>query len=357
MTRQNPRTTRVSAPLGVASVALATSLIGTIGTASELGPDTLSALATGSWRATIGATAMLAGAVIGGQAPWRYAMPARWVLFGASGVAASQLAFFEAVSRTGVAVGTLVAIGVGPLVAGVIDWLAHRHRPSRRWLAGVGLATAGVVLLSGGAAEVAWSGVAFAVVAGCGIPIQGFAVQHLMRDRPMLPAMSAVVGAGALFLLPTALGSADLAFSSIASTSTVMYLGLVTVALAHSLWGIGLGHLSLSVAVVVGLLEPAVAATLAMTVLSEPVTPALLIGVCMVIAGVAVTSVSQTGPLRGQAEQARRSPAALTVGSRPTTPSSPSRWSRRSSAEPALPVGAPAPSIVALGIAAAGERR
>ena len=81
----------------------------------------------------------------------------------------------------------------------------------------------------------------------------------------------------------------------------MLYLGLVTVTLAHSLWGAGLKRLSLSVAVVVGLLEPAVAATLAMTVLSEPATTALIVGICMVIAGVAVTSLSPAATKTGRA--------------------------------------------------------
>ena len=276
----------------VGSVALAVSLIGTIGTASELGPDSLSAVATGSWRGLIGAAGLLTASLIRNQAPWRYPLPARWVVLGGLGVAASQLAFFEAMSRTGVAVGTLVAIGIGPAAAGVIDWLAYRQVPGWRWVAGAALALVGVALLSGGAADVVWSGVGFGVLAGCGIPCQGFAAQRLMRDRPLLPAMATVLAAGSILLLPTALASLDKAFGSAASTSTVVYLGLVTVTLAHSLWGAGLKRLSLSVVVVVGLLEPAVAATLAMTVLSEPATAALLAGISLVIAGVAVTSHS-----------------------------------------------------------------
>ena len=104
--------------------------------------------------------------------------------------------------------------------------------------------------------------------------------------------MATIMTTGAILMLPVALGSLDTAFASTASASTVVYLGLVTVTLAHSLWGAGLKRLSLSVAVVVGLLEPAVAATLAMTVLSEPVTAALVAGICLVMAGVAVTSLS-----------------------------------------------------------------
>ena len=277
---------------GVAAVAVATSLIGTIGTAAELGPDSLNPVATGAWRGVIGALGLVVVSASRGQAPWKYRLPAKWVLLAAFGVAASQLSFFEAMDRTGVAVGTLVAIGVGPVMAGFMDWLAYRRRPDRRWLAGVAAALAGVVLLSGGAEEVVWSGVAFAVLAGCGIPCQGFAAQQLMKDRPIITAMATTLAAGGVLMLPTALSLRDGVFASAASTTTVLYLGLVTVVLAHSLWGAGLKRLTLSVAVVVGLLEPAVAATLAMTVLSEPVTAALVAGICLVIIGVAVTSLS-----------------------------------------------------------------
>ena len=278
---------------------MAVSLIGTIGTAAELGADSLSGFATGAWRGVIGATGLLVVSTVRGEAPWRYRLPVRWVALGALGVVASQLLFFEAMARTGVAVGTLVAIGVGPLMAGLIDWMAYRQRPDRRWLVGVGLALIGVALLSGGAAEVVWSGVALAVLAGSGIPCQGFAAQQLMRDRPLLTTMATVLTAGSVVMLPTALRSWESAFDSIESASTVLYLGLVTVTLAHSLWGAGLKRLSLSVAVVIGMLEPAVAATLAITVLGEPATVGLIAGICLVIAGVAVTSLSKTAGRRG----------------------------------------------------------
>ena len=291
------RSGRRSAILGVTYTALATSLIGTIGTAAELGPDSMGAVATGAWRGVIGAVGLLVLSTVRGQVPWRYRLPVRWVVLGAAGVAVSQLLFFEALARTGVAVGTLVAIGTGPVAAGLIDWLAYRQVPDRRWLSGMLLSLAGVALLSGGAAEVVWSGVGLAVVAGCGIPCQGLAAQQLMRDRPLVTSMATVLAAGSVAMLPAALGSVDTIFASAASTSTVLYLGLVTIMLAHSLWGAGLKRLSLSVAVVVGLLEPAMAATLAMTVLSEPVTAALLAGICLVIIGVAVTSLS---PMAGR---------------------------------------------------------
>jgi DME family drug/metabolite transporter len=75
-------------------------------------------------------------------------------LVGGVAVAAYQLTFFEAVDRTGVAVGTLVTIGTGPVVAGIIDGVVGRHRPTVHWFIGAGVALAGVALLPSGGADV-----------------------------------------------------------------------------------------------------------------------------------------------------------------------------------------------------------
>ena len=294
LTGHDPAGGRGSTVWGVASVAVSVSLIGTIGTAAELGADPLSGYATGAWRGVIGSAGLVTVSALRGQAPWRYRLPLRWVALGGLGVVVSQLLFFEAMARTGVAVGALAAIGVGPLMAGLIDWIAYRRHPDGRWLVGVVVAVSGVVLLSGGAEEVVWSGVAMAIVAGCGIPCQGFAAQQLMRDRPLVTSMATIMSTGSLVMLTVAVRSWGDAFSTAESTTTVLYLGLVTATLAHALWGAGLKRLSLSVAIVVGMLEPAVAATLAMTVLSEPATVALIAGICLVITGVAFTSLSNT---------------------------------------------------------------
>lgn len=272
-------------------MALAAVLAGTIGTAAQLGPEDLGPTAAASWRSLLGGAGLLAASMLRQQAPWRYRLPIRWVVLGGLGAAVGPLAFFVAAARTGVAVATLVAIGTAPLAAGLLDWMTAGQRPNRHWLVGVAMALAGVALLSGGAIQVVGSGVVLAALAGCGVPCQGLAAQKLMMDRPPLAAMATVVGGGMVLLLPTALMEAGNALGSAASMATVAYLGLVTLALGHVLFGLGLKHLSLRMAVVVGLLEPAVAATLAVTVLAEPVTAALLTGICLVIAGVAVAAM------------------------------------------------------------------
>lgn len=279
---------------GVAAMALAAVLAGTIGIAAQLGPDELSPMAAASWRSLLGAVGLLGASMLRQQAPWRYRFPVRWVALGGLGAAVGPLAFFVAADRTGVAVATLVAIGTAPLAAGLLDWMTTGQRPNRPWLIGVATTLAGVALLSGGAIQIVGSGVALAALTGCCVPCQGFAAQKLMMDRPPLTAMATVVGGGMVLLLPTALMEAGNALGSAASMATVAYLGLVTLALGHTLFGLGLKRLSLRMAVVVGLLEPAVAATLAMVVLAEPVTTAQLGGICLVLAGVAVAAVDPT---------------------------------------------------------------
>ena len=272
------------------AVAGAAVLFGTTGTAAALGPDELLPVTAGVWRSVVGGAALLAVAVGRGEAPWRYPGRLRTTLVGGVAVATYQLAFFEAVDRTGVAVGTLVTIGTGPAVAGIIDAVANRHRPSRYWFVGTAVALTGVALLSSGGDDVDGAGLALALVAGASFPVYGFGAQRLMEDRPVVTAMASVFGVGAVLVLPlAALSSAD-AVASAGSVATIVYLGLATLALAYVLWGVGLRALRLSVVVVVTLLEPAVAATLAVLVLDEAASVSLVVGVLLVGAGVVLAS-------------------------------------------------------------------
>lgn len=275
------------------AVALAAVLFATTGTAAELGPDTLSPHAAGAWRALIG------GIGLSGWIWFRHrpipirSLDWRWVALGGVAVAGYQLTFFDAVARTGVAVGTLVTIGTGPIVAGVIDLAASRRPPSLRWAAGAFAAVAGVAVLTVDAADVRAAGVVLALIAGTTFPVYGLAAQRLMSAVEPDVAIGAVFGVGTLLLLPLAVGSAPEAFSSAGSILTVVYLGVFTLAIAYILWGIGLKRLTLGVVVVVTLLEPAVASILGVGVLGEPLTIALVVGVVLVGAGVVLASTSK----------------------------------------------------------------
>lgn len=275
------------------AVAVAATLFATTGTAAELGPDALSPRAAGAWRALIGGVGLTLWMWFRHRPVRLRSLDWRWVLLGGIAVAGYQLTFFDAVSRTGVAVGTLVTIGTGPIVAGVIDATLTRRPPSTRWIAGALAAIAGVGVLTVDASDVDVAGVGLALLAGTTFPFYGLAAQRLMRRVESDVAIGVVFGAGTILLIPLAIGSATEAFASAGSVVTVVYLGVFTLSLAYILWGLGLQRLSLGVVVVVTLLEPAVASLLGVAVLGEPLTLALLAGIVLVAAGVVLASTSK----------------------------------------------------------------
>ncbi len=275
------------------AVALAATLFATTGTAAELGPEALSPRAAGVWRAVIGGLGLALWMWLRHRPISVQSLDWRWVLLGGTAVAVYQLSFFDAVSRTGVAVGTLVTIGTGPIVAGLIDLLVTRRSPSLRWAAGALAAIAGVALLTLDAPDVDLAGVGLALIAGTAFPFYGLAAQRLMRRVEPDVAIGVVFGAGTVLLLPLAIGSAREAFASAASIATVGYLGVFTLSVAYILWGLGLQRLSLGVVVVVTLLEPAVASLLGVAVLGEPLTSALLAGIGLIALGVVFASTTK----------------------------------------------------------------
>ncbi|MCW3000792.1 MAG: EamA family transporter, partial [Conexibacter sp.] len=108
-------------------VLLAAVCFGTTGTAQALGPGA-SPVTVGAARIALGALLLLlAQRIASGDhaAGWARAPLAA----GALGVAGYQLCFFAAVDDTGVAVGTVVALGSAPALAGLGGWLLDQRAP------------------------------------------------------------------------------------------------------------------------------------------------------------------------------------------------------------------------------------
>ena len=148
---------------------LAAVLFGTTGTALALGPDSASPLGVGAARIVVGGAILATLAVATGalRGPW----PLGLVLSAGIGVAVYQLSFFEAVDRTGVAIGAIVAIGSGPVFVGAFERVTDGVWPGQRWALATAIATGGVALLTlsgaqGAAADVV--GIGLALVAGAG---------------------------------------------------------------------------------------------------------------------------------------------------------------------------------------------
>ena len=282
------------------NVLLAAVLFGTTGTAQALGPSA-PPVAVGAARILVGGTLLLLAA------RWARARLPRelgGVLGIAVAVAVYQLSFFAAVKLTGVAVGTVVAIGTGPAVAGLLGRLVNREELSRRWATATALAGAGVALLvlGDGGASIDAGGVALAVVSGTGYATYTVLSKRLLeRGEAPEGIMAAGFGGAAVLLLPALLIAGTDWLGSWDGVAVAVYLGAVPTALAYVLFARGLRHLSSGETTTIVLAEPLTAAALGIVALGEDPSVAAAGGAALVLAGLVVLALPQRGP-RGSGE-------------------------------------------------------
>jgi drug/metabolite transporter, DME family len=282
----------MSATTARAQVLLAALCFATTGTAQALGPAGTDPVSVGATRILVG------GALLALVAMARRRTGPRWdakaVAAAVAGVAVYQLAFFAAVADTGVAVGTIVALGSAPTLAGLFEWLVDRRRPSGRWAAATALACAGVALLAlaGGNADVSPAGVVLAVTAGGSYAVYTLAAKRLLEHghRPE-SVMAAAFGLGALVLLPILVATTPTWLAHADGIALALFLGIVPTAVAYLLFANGLKHLSASETATLTLAEPLTAGVLGAVVLAESLPPTALAGAGLVLAGLVALAV------------------------------------------------------------------
>lgn len=277
--------TRAHPFLSALLVLAGASLFGTVGTAQALGPDVPSS--------SLAATRLLLTAVVlvaivlalgGGRGITAAARRApTW--FAGVGQGAFNLFFLAAMKETGVAVGTLVAIGAAPVITGLIA----RH-VTRLWLVATTVAVTGLVLLvwgqQGGSMEATPLGVALALGAATSYAtyiVAGNAAEELGLETQAF--LAAAFSVAAVVTLPGLLVG-DLGWVTTAGGALLLgYLVLVPTVLAYSLFNRGLRGVRSSTASTLALIEPVVAASLAFVLLGEWLGPLGLVGAGLILLG------------------------------------------------------------------------
>jgi drug/metabolite transporter, DME family len=270
-------------------VLLAAVCFGTTGTAQALGPAA-SPVAVGAARIVLGGALLVAIARGMGV---RIPRVDRTVLVIAVGVCVYQLSFFAAVKLTGVAVGTVVAIGSGPAAAGVLGRLVNGERLTGRWALATLCAAAGVALLAGeGGGTVDPAGVGLAIAAGV-----GYATCTVLSRRLIVAGaapegvMAAGFGGAAVLLVPVLAIAGPGFLATPGGLGLALYLGAIPTALAYVLFARGLRSLTSGETATIVLVEPVTAAALGVVALGEQASVAAGIGAALVLAGLAVLAV------------------------------------------------------------------
>lgn len=279
-------------------------LFGTTGTAQALGPDATSVWLVGTIRIALGAITLWTwAAVTRARSAAVGSKAAAFIAIGGVGAAIYQPAFFAGVEECGVAVGTVIALGSGPMFAGGIDRVIRRQVLPTRWYLGTVVMVIGVATLvatSGnevGETQLSIRGVSFALAAGLGYATYAQTTSSLIEmNLSSTTALAAQFGVAAIILSPFMIATlmSDTSANWVWSASglvMLLHLGVLTAGVAYVLYGWGLRSLPVSTAVSITLVEPLTAAGAAFLVLGEQLSATgLTAGVVVLIGLIVLTS-------------------------------------------------------------------
>jgi drug/metabolite transporter, DME family len=280
---------------GVAMVLAAAMLWGTTGTAQSLAPPQLSSVWVGALRllAASGFFVVLFGMRGGGL--WRRHDPAvlpwRGIAAAAACMTVYNLAFFAGVRATGVAVGTAVAIGSAPVWAGMLQWGVDRRPPGAVWWLGTALAVTGGALMVGSAGAstaVSAPGIVACLTAGLAYAAYAMVNKHVVAAAPVAAVTGAIFVLAAGMAAPIAWALAGPPLLRVADLAVIGWLGVMSTGVAYLLLSQALRTVSSATAVTLALAEPVTAFVLALVVVGERPGVLALLGLVVVLAGLAV---------------------------------------------------------------------
>jgi len=229
-----------------------------------------------------------------------------WLIlgFGVVAVAGCQVAYFNAVQRMPIGVALLLEyLGVVLVVLWV--WLRSRRSPAPATLVGVALSIAGLVLVLDltGSVQLDPVGVLWGLLAAVGLAVYFVVSAHGDTGLPpvalasfgMLAGAEALIGLGAVGVLPTGVSTASVELRGVTLPWWVAIgeLAVIAAATAYLLGTIGARRLGSTVASFVGLTEVLFAVLIAWALLGELPTPVQLTGGVLILAGVGAVRVGE----------------------------------------------------------------
>lgn len=256
---------------------------------------TLQALApAGVSPATVGAVRM-AGAgffllayslVVKGFSFFRGNLNWKGILLTAVAQVMYQQTFFAAVRMTGVALGTMIAVGLSPTMAGLLGRLFYGERLARRWYFSTAAALIGcAMLIFGGAREgVRADLLGCLMAAGAALSYTFFGVGLRETGKAEVLQVTTLVFAVAGLLSLPVLAAGDTSWMiSLRGMSVVLVLCIVATILPLILFARGVRRVPLGSAYTLSMTEPLTASLLAVFLLGERMPPVSILGAALVM--------------------------------------------------------------------------
>lgn len=281
--------------------------------ASDLGP-----LALSFWRCAGGLVVLLGVLAVRGSRP----VPGRVRPSAASLIGTGllftlfQAAYFAAVRETGLAVGTVVTLGAGPVIIalGARYWMGERLGRGGVTAVVGALAGLAVLVLGSGGGEVRPLGVGWALLSAAGYAGMTLRARWLGQrgaggDPLVTTAWSVAVGT--VCLLPLAVVEGVLPHTADLGRVLwlLVYVATVPTALAYALYFTGAAAVRAATVSVIMLIEPVSAAVIAVLLLGERLTGAVVLGTVLLLTAVgALIAAEARRPATTAPTPERRSP-------------------------------------------------
>ena len=278
-------------------VLLAAILWGTTGTTQALAPENAHPIAIGAMRLAVGGLFLTLIIVLIGKFNFKN-WPIKTTIWAALSMALYQPLFFSAVSITGVAIGTVIAIGSAPILSGLIEWLYLKVRPPKVWWYSTFLSILGCLMLFGlkDTGNVDPIGILMALGAGLSFAIYTLISRKMVGNHSSLSVVAVVFTLSAILLSPL-LFMFDMSWvASVRGVSVSLQLGIMATGVAYLLFAKGLTQISSSTAVTLALAEPLTAALLGVLIVGEELSSTSWGGIFLLLLGISLLIWSPKDP-------------------------------------------------------------
>lgn len=270
-------------------ILLAAVLWGTTGTSQALAPEEAHPIAIGAARLAAGGLFLLCIVLLSGKLNYKN-WPIKTTILASVCMALYQPLFFTAVTITGVAIGTVTAIGSAPILSGFLEWIYLKKRPGTMWWCSTLLSILGCLMLFVNKESVYIDPVGILMALGAGLSFAGYTLvsRDLVERYSSLSVVAVVFTLSAIWLSPF-LFVFDMSWiTSVRGVSVSLHLGIMATGIAYFLFAKGLVHVSSSTAVTLALAEPLTAALLGVFLLGESLNITSWLGIFLLLLGIGV---------------------------------------------------------------------
>ncbi len=205
-----------------------------------------------------------------------------------------QMSFFNSVLLVGVAIGTVVSIGVTPIFSGIITWVMEKKSPVLAWYPATVLAIIGLFLINTiESADFAWYDLLLPIFAGACYSVEICVSKPLTDNHSAEESMMLIMFLVGLGLVPFFFFYPVEWVATVDGIAVALGLGVVTAACAFSLLVAGIKTTPAPIASTLALGEPMGAALLGILILGEPCDIKSLLGIASIFASIVVLVIAE----------------------------------------------------------------